>query len=137
MFSLKLFKLTCKTLSTSAIALLLSASPIYAQQRAWTGVCVGSADSDVATIQGLECLIANVFTVIITLIGVAAFVMFVVGSLTWLTAGGNSNNMEKAKKSFTYAVVGIVVALSAFIIINLIASFTGVNIIRNFSIPTS
>ena len=47
------------------------------------------------------------------------------------------SGLEKAKKSFTYAVVGIVVALSAFIIINLIASFTGVNIIRNFSIPTS
>ena len=35
------------------------------------------------------------------------------------------------------AIVGLVVALSAFMIINLIATFTGINVIKNFRIPTS
>jgi len=137
MSNLNLPKTFFKTVGTFFTALALSVSPVFAQQKDWGGVCVGGEDKDVATVQGLECLIANIFTVIITLIGLSAFIMFIVGSLTWLTAGSNSGNMEKARKSFTYAVVGIVVALSAFIILNLIASFTGVNIIRNFSIPTS
>lgn len=119
------------------VAFLYSSSPAFAQTAAWSGVCVGGADNDVATIQGLECLIANVFTVIITLIGLAAFVMFIIGSVRWLISGGNSSNVDKARNTMTYAVMGIVIALSAFIVINLIAGFTGVETIKTFRIPTS
>lgn len=127
------------TSATLLAAYLLTATPAQAQTRAWTGVCVGSAEGqqDVATIQGLECLIANVFTVIITIIGLAGFVMFVVGGVTWMISGGDSGKLQSAKGSMTYAVVGMVVALSAFIILNLIASFTGISIITQFRIPIS
>lgn len=111
--------------------------PAWAQTLEWTGVCVGGPDKDVATIQGLECAIANVFTVFITLLGLAGFVMFISAGFKWMTSGGNSKGMESARGSMTYAVIGMVVALSAFIIINLLAEFTGVNIIRTFTIPTS
>lgn len=116
---------------------LVSALPARAQTVTWSGVCVGTTENslDVATIQGLECLIANVFTVIITIIGLAGFVMFVVGGITWMLSGGDSSKLQSAKGSMTYAVVGIVVALSAFIILNLIASFTGISIITQFRIP--
>jgi len=124
-------------LFVAVVAYLYSTSPAFAQTATWTGVCVGGADSDVATIQGLECLIANIFTVIITLIGLAAFVMLIIGSVRWLLSGGNSSNVEKARNTMTYAIIGIVVALSAFIVLNLIAGFTGIESITRFSIPTS
>lgn len=124
-------------LFTAIVAYLYSTSTTFAQTANWSGVCVGGADNDVATIQGLECLIANVFTVIITLIGLAAFVMLIIGSVRWLISGGNSSNLDKAKSTMTYAIIGIVVALSAFIVINLIAGFTGVSDIKTFKIPTS
>lgn len=109
----------------------------YAQTAAWSGVCLAGSSGDVPTIQGLECLIANVFTVIITLIGLGGFVMFILGAFKWLTAGSNSKNIDSAKRTFTYAVLGLILALSAFIIINLIADFTGVTVIKTFRIPTS
>ncbi len=124
------------------ISSLYNASPAFAQTLDWTGVCVSGIGSDpaaqdVATIQGLECLIANVFTVIITLIGLAAFVMFIIGSVLWLTSGGSAEGTKKARDTLTYAVIGIVIALSAFIVLNLIAGFTGVDKIKEFIIPTS
>ena len=128
---------TLEKLFIAGVAYFYSASPIFAQTTSWSGICVGGADSDVATIQGLECLIANLFTVIITLIGLAAFVMLIVGSVRWLLSGGNSSNLDKARSTMTYAIIGIVVALSAFIVINLIAGFTGVDTIKTFSIPDS
>ena len=121
----------------ATVAYLYAASPAFAQTTSWTGVCVGGENNDVATIQGLECLIANIFTVIITLIGLAAFVMLIVGSVRWLLSGGNSTNIDKARSTMTYAIIGIVVALSAFIVINLISGFTGVDVIKTFIIPTS
>jgi hypothetical protein len=132
------------TLTLSALVSSLAlATPVAAQTKAWGGKCVESQINDrgevssVATIQGLECLIANVFIVFITLIGLAAFVMFIIASFRWLTSGGNTKGIETARNTMTFAVIGIVVALSAFIIINLISSFTGVTVIQQFRIPNS
>lgn len=120
-------------------SIFISTSPAHAQTVEWSGVCVGPTEksADVPTIQGLECLIANIFTVIITLIGLAGFVMFCVGGITWMASGGDSKNTATARQTMTYAVIGIVVTLSAFIILNFIASFTGISIITQFRIPTS
>lgn len=123
------------------VALLLSnlvlPLRVQAQTYEWSGVCVGGVDNDVATLQGLECLIANIFVVFITIIGLAGFVMFLLGSFKWLLAGSDSKNIQSARSTFTYAVLGLVLALSAFIIINLIADFTGVQSIKTFLIPRS
>lgn len=124
-------------LFTAIVAYLYSTSVAFAQTTTWRGVCVGGEKNDVATIQGIECLVANIFTVIITLIGLAAFVMLIVGSVRWLMSGGNSSALDKAKSTMTYAIIGIVVALSAFIVLNLISGFTGVDTIQEFRIPTS
>lgn len=126
------------------IATFLTSFPVFAvqafaQPQEWVGTCVGSGSGirgaeDVATIQGLGCLIANVLSVAITMIGLLAFVMFIVASFRYLVAGENSKNVELAKGTLTYAVAGIIVALSAFILLNLIHQFTGVNITQ-FVIP--
>lgn len=100
--------------------------------RVWAGSCVKRG---AATVQGLECLLANIFTVILTLIGFAAFVMFVVAGFSWMLSGGNTKGMESARNTMTFAIVGIVVALSGFLILNLLADFTGIPDILRFEIP--
>jgi hypothetical protein len=118
-------------------------SPIWAQTtKSWDilqtelggGDCVIDG---VATIQGTMCVLANVLSVSLTVIGLAGFVMMIVGSLTWLLSGGNSQNVEKARKTMTFAIVGLVVALSSYMIIRLIAEFTGISILEEFSLPNS
>lgn len=119
-------------------------APVYAQTQAWSGVCVGREDlnpnthaNDVATLQGIQCLLANVFTVIITVIGLAGFVMFIVGAFRYLTSGGNTKGTETAKNTFTFMVIGIIVTLSGFIVLNLLSSFTGIDVITKIVIPSS
>lgn len=118
-------------LTLSSIVLTVPTQAL-AQPTAWSGRCI---EKEVATIQGLECLIGNVFTVIITLIGFSGFVMFIIASFRWLLSGGNTKGIETAKNTMTFAVVGIVLSLSAFIILNIIAEFTGVENILLFTIP--
>lgn len=120
----------------------------------WGGVCVsdglgrglagpdgstpkGEYQSGVPTVQGLECLLANLLNVFLALIGIAAFIMVVVASLRWLLAGGNSKEVETARHTLTFAIIGIVVALSAFIVLNLLSIFTGVGQVTMFTIPRS
>ncbi len=110
----------------------------------WSGDCVEVIEKTVngetviikaATIQGLRCMIANVLSVAITGIGLAGFIMLIIGGFRYLTSGGNSKGAETAKNTITFAVIGLVVALSSFVILNLIAEFTGVKTILNFVIP--
>lgn len=133
----QLLNLTPAT-SLALTVYLLAATPVSAQTRAWRGVCTHDGTSTgVATIQGLQCLMANILSVALTFIGLAGFVMIIYGAFKYLLSGGNSKGVESARSTITFAIVGLVVALSAFIILNLIAEFTGVDLIRQFSIPDS
>ncbi len=115
-------------------------SPVSAQTtQVWTkpgSVCV-AAGTDVATIQGLQCLIGNLLSIAITGIGFAGFVMMIIGSFRYLLSGGNAKGVEAGKNAFTFAIVGLVVALSAFMAVKLVSDFTGVTSILRFQIPTS
>lgn len=105
------------------------------QPWATEGVCAYSNGANtVATIQGLQCLLANVLSVAVTFIGIIAFFIFMISAIKIMVSGGNSKGIEEAKGSMTYAVVGIVVALSAFLILNFISSFTGIDFTK-FIIP--
>jgi hypothetical protein len=131
------FKQKFSAAALTAGAYLGAAVPVSAQTSAWSGVCVDTAggNTDVATLQGLQCLLANVLSIFLTVVGIAAFIMLIVAAFQFLTSGGNSQTTEKAQKAVTYAVIGLIVAVSAFAILNLIASFTGVNTILQFKIP--
>ena len=136
----KLFRSVSIVAGILVLTLGLTATPVFAQPQPWNSagsVCVSGPNNDVATIQGLECLIANVFSVIITLIGLGAFVMLIVGSFRWMLSGSNAKGAETARSTMTFAIIGLIVALSAFMILNLLAEFTGINIIRTFVIPGS
>jgi len=132
-----------KFLSLLAFLLLLHPTKILAQTKVWeelgpelgVGMCVN--EEGVATIQGIACLIANTLSISLTLIGITGFIMLVIGSLRWMVSGGNSQNVDKAKKTITFAIVGLILAVSSYLIINLIAQFTGVNIITEMIIPSS
>lgn len=118
----------------STLTAQLSLAQAQVTQEWADGVCVIDG---VATIQGIQCLVANVLRVLIPGLGLVIFVMILVAGFVYMTSGGEAKNVEKARGSITYAVVGLVVALSAFIILNVISSFTGLDIITNFTLPNS
>ncbi len=110
----------------------------YAQTKEWSEIGAGCVSEDgVATVQGFGCMMANVLSVFLTVLGIVGFVMIIYAAFNMMIMGGNSQATEKSKNTITYAIIGIILALSSFIIINLIANFTGLDVIKNFSIPGS
>lgn len=130
------------TVMSATLVFLSTASPALAQTSSWSGVCIHEKTLQsgeviqVATVQGLQCLLANVLSTFLSLVGIAAFVILVVSAFR-IMAAGSSNEVENSKKAITQAVIGLFVAVSAFIILNLVAEFTGVKTILNFVIPDS
>jgi len=110
----------------------------YAQTKEWSEISNGCVnESGVATVQGIGCLLANVLSVTLTVLGIVGFIMILYAGFNMMVMGGNSQATEKSKNTITFAIIGIILALSSFIIINLISSFTGIEVIKNFSIPGS
>ena len=91
-------------------------------------------DTGVVTIGSLEGLFSNVVGVAIGLAGIALFVMLLIGGFNILTAGADAGKTQAAQKTITYAILGLVFIAVSFLILRLIASFTGVEGILNFTV---
>lgn len=107
-------------------------APVFAQST-WSGNCVSG---DVATIQGFNCLFANIAQVIVYFAGLVFFIMFIRGGFTYLTSGGDPKKTAKATSTLTVAVIGLVGVIISFLIIQFIGKFTGVNVTQ-FNLPSS
>lgn len=68
---------------------------------------------------------AKWFTTIVLILGVF---MLTYAALVWMTAGGDEDKLKSAKKWLIYAIVGIIVALLAWFIVGVVASFLGVTL---------
>ena len=79
------------------------------------------------TISDLETVFSSVISLALTAAGLAAFVMLIVGGFQFLTAGGDKETTQKAQKTLTYAITGLVVALSAWILLNFLGNFLGLD----------
>jgi hypothetical protein len=82
----------------------------------------------VPTIKGVEWIFYNVLANILAFLGIVFFLMVLLGGFKFITAGGNPQSAEAAKKTLTTAVAGVVLAAMALLIIRFISAFTGVEL---------
>ena len=82
---------------------------------------------DPARISDLEGVFGQVVSVALGAAGIAALVMLVIGGFKFLSAGGDKEATQKAGQTITYAVGGLVLVLSAWIILNFLGNFLGVD----------
>jgi hypothetical protein len=82
----------------------------------------------------LGSVVTSILGVALGLAGLAVFIMFVYGAFRWLTAGANEKVVQEAKGTLTWAVIGLVLMLASFFILQLIYNFTGVDV-TVFEIP--
>ena len=107
---------------------------LLAQGSGWQANADYIAEGDVPTIYGLEAMVAKILNIIISLAGVVLLLMLIMGGFGYITSGGDKEKAAKAKNTLTYAILGLVVILGAWLIIRLIEEFTGLNL-HIFQIP--
>lgn len=89
-----------------------------------------------ATIQCLEPLFKNVVGGVIAISGVALFIMLLISGFNFLFSGGDQKKLELARGTMTNSIIGLVVIVTAYLIINAISIITGVTGITTFELPT-
>ena len=69
--------------------------------------------------------ITNVVNVLLFILGAIAVIMIIIGGIRYTTSNGDSGNTKAAKDTILYAVVGLIVAILAYAIVNfVIGAFT-------------
>lgn len=61
----------------------------------------------------LDGIIANVVNILSILVGIAAVVMIIVGGFKYITSNGDTGNINSAKQTIVYAVIGLVIVAFA------------------------
>jgi len=64
--------------------------------------------------------IIRVIRVILGVLGIIALILIVYAGFIWMTSGGNANNIEKAKKILASTVIGLIIIIMAFAIVQYI-----------------
>lgn len=66
-------------------------------------------------------LMAVIINWLLTFVGALAVIALIYSGVMYITAGGDAAKAENAKKNIVWAIVGILIAISALIIVNVIA----------------
>lgn len=88
------------------------------------GGAVESAKSGLNALGGksedASSIVKKVIDFLLFLIGVIAVIMVIYGGIQYALSAGDPNKVSKAKNTIVYAVIGIVVAMLAFAIVNFV-----------------
>ncbi len=76
--------------------------------------------SEVADEDSLMNRVKIIINVALGILGLVAVVMIILGGLSYTTSAGDATKVKKAKDTIMYGVIGLVVALLAFAIVNFV-----------------
>ncbi|MBI5404632.1 MAG: hypothetical protein HY976_00225 [Candidatus Kerfeldbacteria bacterium] len=81
----------------------------------------GSVGLGTADLKGT---IVNIISWVLGILALVAVVMIIIGGFQWMTAAGNEEKIEKAKKVISAAVIGLIIVLLAWAIVIFVAGTT-------------
>lgn len=74
-----------------------------------------SANKDSAT-----SMVKNIINVVLYVLGIVAVIMIIVGGFRYVISGGDAGSVTAAKNTIMYAVIGLIVAVLAYAIVNFV-----------------
>lgn len=111
--------------SALSLPVLVQADPVYADvicddkgKTAKTYAdCSGASPNEQRSAMGT---VRVVISVILGVLGMVAVVMIVLGGVNYTTSQGDPGKVKKAKDTIMYGIIGLVVAMLAFAIVNFV-----------------
>jgi len=107
-------------------------SSVLAQGTDWSARC---QQNEVATIQGLECLFANVLQIITAGAGIIFFCMFILGGFQYMSSQGDAKGLANANTTLFNSAIGLIGMIGSYLILKLISDLTGIPELLRFQVP--
>lgn len=78
----------------------------------------------------LEALISTLVGALTAIAGIAFLIYFLLGALNWITAGGDPTKVEKAQKTMTSAIIGLIAVIVAYFIVSIVGTILDIDILN-------
>lgn len=91
-------------------------------------------NGDVATLACIPILVKNLINAALAFSGFVALVLIIYAGIMYVTSKGDQAKLDNAKKTLTYAIIGLIVIFFSFFIVAVISQLTGVTQIKNPSL---
>jgi hypothetical protein len=87
--------------------------------------CKNNGSAAVCKAQGdsIGPLVQTVINILLYLLGATAVVMIVIGGIRYTTSNGDSSAIKSAKDTILYSVIGLIVAILSYTIVNFVTSW--------------
>ena len=66
--------------------------------------------------------VTNIINMVIGVLGLACVVVLIIGGVNYMTSSGDTGKVKKAKDTLLYAIIGLVICVLAFAIVNFVIS---------------
>jgi len=97
------------------------AAPVSAQQTIEGGLDAANPGGNVPQdLTGTDGIFKTIVNILLFIIGAIAVIMLIIGGIRYTISGGDSSAVTGAKNTILYAIIGIVVALLAYAIVNFV-----------------
>jgi len=84
----------------------------------------GAKGQDLPT-GSISAIVFNLAAWLLLLLGSIALIGFVISGILYLTAAGNEERMETAKKGMIYSVIGVIVGLLGYVVVQAVNTWLG------------
>lgn len=111
------------TLLTIGLGIALVATPVSALGEGGASAGIGAARGDNTPsnlVNGDSSIIKRAINIMLFAVGVLSVVMLIFGGFRYVISGGKKESVTNAKNTILYAIVGLLVAVFAYAIINFI-----------------
>ncbi|HKZ35818.1 MAG TPA: hypothetical protein VJ242_03830 [Patescibacteria group bacterium] len=78
----------------------------------------------------LEKIISNIVGVFTIFAGISFVIYFLIGAVTWVTAGGHPDTLDKAKQQMSTALVGLFITIVGVGVMYVLGEVTGLKILN-------
>lgn len=87
---------------------------------------------DVPQLSCIPLLLQSLINWAFVVAGAVAVFMIIFGGYKFISSGGDAKQVDGAKQTITWAIIGLVIILLSGFILNVISGFTGIEQIRYF-----
>lgn len=87
----------------------------------------------VATLRCLPILFVNILQALFLFSGTVTALFIIISGIRFILAGGDAKQLDNARKTFTFAIIGLLVILFSYLILTIITTVTGTSCLVFFS----
>ena len=117
----KALKITTQVLTgVGAIFSLIASKAFVAATSVQKGAEAARADGMPAELIGPNGVFTQITNTVLYIVGIIAVVMLIYGGLRYVMSGGDSKKVTDAKNTILYAIIGLIVSILAFAIVNFV-----------------